>query len=134
MNESGQPAAGALVYVCAADRSRVDREEPFRVGPDGSFHLDQLDPVRLMSIYARVGDAATDGTITVRPGEVKGKLTLTVDAKHALRIRGLATDIGGKRIAGAEVSPPSMPSFARRDIASPASRPLRTRTASPSRC
>src|SRR5262249_33488999 len=104
VKESGRPAAGAEVYLYAADRSRVLRGDPIRTAPDGSFHLDQLDPDHLVSLWARAGDATTDGTISVRPREVKGKLRLTVDAKHALRIRGLATDNAGKRIAGAEVT------------------------------
>ena len=80
------------------------REEPIRTGPDGTFHLDQLDPDDKLSLWARAGDATTDGTIVVRPSEVKGKLTLTVDPKYAVRIRGLVTDSSGQRIAGAKVT------------------------------
>jgi hypothetical protein len=54
--------------------------------------------------YLIVGEATTAGTITVRPGEVKGPLKLSIGAKHALRIRGAATDIAGKGISGAEVT------------------------------
>ena len=83
VNESGRPAVGAEVYLNAEGRSTDLTGDPIRPGPDGSFRVDQLDPDRLMSLWARAGDATTDGTITIRPREVKGTLTLTVDAKHA---------------------------------------------------
>ena len=74
-----------------------------RTGPDGTFHLEQLDPDDTLPVWARTKEATTDGTVVIRPGEVKGKLTLTIDPKFAFRIRGLVTDRSGKRIAGARV-------------------------------
>jgi hypothetical protein len=40
----------------------------------------------------------------VRPRELKGKVNLTVDPRNAVRIRGLAVDSAGRRIAGAKVT------------------------------
>ncbi len=105
VDASGHPAAGAEVFLLAADRPGASRRrEPIRTGPDGAFHFDQLDPDDKLSLWARAGDATTDGTVVVRPVEVKGQLTLAVDPKHAVRIRGLATDSNGRRIAGARVT------------------------------
>ncbi len=81
VNESGRPVAGAEVYLRGTGRSRPPGVDPIRTGPDGSFHLDQLDPVHPVSLWARAGAATTEGTITVRPGEVKRKLGLTIDAE-----------------------------------------------------
>jgi hypothetical protein len=73
-----------------------------RTGPDGTFHFDQLNPDDKAGLWARAGDATSNGTIVVKPSH--GKVTLTVDPKNAVRLRGLATDGGGQRIAGAKVS------------------------------
>ena len=80
------------------------RRRPIRTGPGGTFHFEQLDPDDKLSLRARSGDATTNGAVVVRPKEVKGKLTLTVDPEYTVRIRGLATDSTGKRIAGAKVT------------------------------
>ena len=47
--------------------------------------------------------ATTDGRVTVRPRNIAGKLTLTIDPKFACQIRGMATDGNGNRIPGANV-------------------------------
>ena len=73
-----------------------------RTGLDGTFHLDQLDPDDKAGLWARAGDATTNGTIVARPRD--GKVTLTVDPKYTVRLRGLVTDSSGQRIAGAKVS------------------------------
>ena len=78
--------------------------EPLRTGPDGTFHLDRLEADQLVALWARRGDATTSEPVVVRPRELKGKVTLTVDPKNAVRIRGLAVDSGGRRVAGAEVT------------------------------
>ncbi len=102
---SGRPAAGAEVYLLVADRPGTRwRGEPVRTDSAGTFHLDRIDPDAHLSLWARLGDATTDGTVTVRPREIKGKLRLAVDPKFAARIRGLATDAAGRRVAGATVT------------------------------
>ncbi len=93
---SGQPAAGAEVFLLAPDRPRVRYPEPLRTGPDGAFHFDQVDPDDKVSLWARAGDATTNGSVVVRPRELKGKVTLTIDPKYTVRIRGLVTDGRGK--------------------------------------
>jgi RNA polymerase sigma factor (sigma-70 family) len=101
---SGRPAAGADVYFLSPNREGGGSGgQAVSTGREGTFHLDEIDPDGPVSLWARAGDATTDGTITVRPDQVKGKVTLTVDPKHAFSIRGLATDANGKRIAGASV-------------------------------
>ncbi len=80
VDASGHPAAGAEVYLLAADRPGASRRrDPIRTGPDGAFHFDELDPDDKLSLWARAGDATTDGTVVVRPGEAKGPLTLAVE-------------------------------------------------------
>jgi RNA polymerase sigma factor (sigma-70 family) len=104
VDEMGRPVAGAMVYFLVADRlGSGPVRDGTQAGPEGTFHLDAIDPDGPVSLWGLTGDATTNGTITVRPKEVKGRLTLTVDPKHALRIRGLATDATGKRITGASV-------------------------------
>ncbi len=90
----GRPAGrrGARSIVLPiADGVRLGRS-PAPTGPDGTFHLDQLDPDDTLPLWARTKEATTDGTVVVRPRDVKGKLTLTIDPKYAFRIRGLVTD------------------------------------------
>ena len=103
VDQAGHPVPRAEVYFLVADRPRArwDRE-PLRTGADGTFHLDQLDPDDKVRLWARAGDATTKGTIVASPRE--GKVTLTVDPKYTVRLRGLVTDSGGRRIAGAQVS------------------------------
>ncbi len=100
VDEAGHPVNGAEVFIILADR----RDEPIRTGPGGTFHFDWLDPDDTLPLWARSGDATTNGTVVVKPKDVKGKVTLTVDPKYAVRIRGLATDASGKRVAGAQVT------------------------------
>jgi hypothetical protein len=103
---SGRSIPGAEVYYLAATRPGRGGwgREPLRTGPDGSFHVDRLEPDPLVALWARAGDATTGEPVVVRPRELKGKVTLTVDPKNAARIRGLAVDSRGRRIAGAEVT------------------------------
>ena len=104
VDESGHPVAGAEVYLLETDHRRIRRQEPIRTGDGGAFHFDQLDPQEPLSLWARSGDATTDGAVVVRPSEVKGKLSITIDPKFAVRIRGMATDANGKRIASAKAT------------------------------
>jgi Carboxypeptidase regulatory-like domain len=103
VDQAGQPVPSAEVYfLFTPDRRWTRRDEPMRTGPDGTFHFDQLNPDDKTRLWARAGDATSNGTIVVKPSH--GKVTLTVDPKNAVRLRGLATDGGGQRIAGAKVS------------------------------
>jgi protocatechuate 3,4-dioxygenase beta subunit len=68
------------------------------------FDLDQLDPDDTLSLWALSARATTDGTVRIRPRELKGTLTLTVAPKYAARICGTAVDGNGKPIAGAKVT------------------------------
>jgi hypothetical protein len=104
VNEAGRPVSGAEVYLLEMDRRGNGlRGEPISTGPDGTFHLDQLAPDDLLSLWARAGDATSDGAVVVRPKQVKDKVTLTVDPRYTVRLRGLATDNAGQRIVGASV-------------------------------
>ena len=104
VDASGHPVIGAEVFILARDRRGARRDEPIRTGSGGTFHFEQLDPEDNLSLWSRFGDATTNGAVVVRPKEVKGKLTLTVDPEYTVRIRGLATDSTGKRVAGAKVT------------------------------
>ena len=104
VDASGHPVTGAEVFILAHDRRGARHDEPIRTGSGGTFHFEQLDPDDDLSLWARSGDATTNGAVVVRPKEVKGKLTLTVDPEYTVRIRGLATDSTGKRVAGAKVT------------------------------
>ena len=102
---SGHPIVGAEVYFLTADRAGGGSvREPLKTGPDGTFHLDQLGPDPLVALWARAGDATTGDPVVVRPREVTGKIALAVDLKNAVRIRGLAVDSGGRRVANARVT------------------------------
>src|SRR5262249_11794140 len=104
VDRAGQPVAGAEVFVVETDGNRSRRlNNLIRTGPDGPVHIDQLDPDEPLSLWARTRDATTDGVVEVRPGEAKGKLTLTVDPTLAFRIRGTAKASDGKKLAGAKV-------------------------------
>ena len=89
-------------------RGRPDAEGPVatRAAPDGTptgrSTSTSSTPTTRLGLWARAGDATTNGTIVARPRE--GKVTLTVDPKYTVRLRGLVTDSGGRRIAGAKVS------------------------------
>ena len=48
--------------------------------------------------------ATTDGRVLVRPRDLVGKLTLTIDSKFACQIRGVTTDQKGNRAAGATIN------------------------------
>jgi RNA polymerase sigma factor (sigma-70 family) len=102
VDEKGQPVVGADVHMLDEGPSRQD--EVTRTGPDGAFHLNQLDPGAPLSLWARTMIATTDGMVTVRPREVAGKLTLTIDPKFACQIRGMVTDVNGNRLPGAKVT------------------------------
>ncbi len=75
-----------------------------RTGAEGTFHLDPFHPDDWLSLWARAGDMTTDGVVVVRPQDLKGRLTLKINSKSAVRIRGLAIDGAGKRVAGARVT------------------------------
>jgi RNA polymerase sigma factor (sigma-70 family) len=103
VDETGHPVPSAEVYFLFTPERRWSRRgEPMRTGSDGNFHLDQLDPNDKVGLWARAGDATTNGTAVTQPSQ--GKVTLTVDPKYTVRLRGLVTDSGGQRIAGAKVS------------------------------
>jgi hypothetical protein len=103
VDEAGHPAPSAEVYVLRTPERRLVRlGGPMRTGADGTFRLEQLDPNDNVGFWARAGDATTNSTVVARA--MQGKVTLTVDPKYAVRLRGLVTDSGGKRIAGAKVS------------------------------
>ena len=104
VDEKGKPVAGADVHMLQFERAGARRQnDKVRTDSDGAFHFDQLDPEEPLSICARTRLAATDGQSMVRPGQVAGKLTLTIDPSYACQIRGMATDRAGKRVAGARV-------------------------------
>jgi protocatechuate 3,4-dioxygenase beta subunit len=103
VDEAGHPVPSAEVYfVFLPERRWSRREEPMRTGPDGTFQLDQLHPDDKARLWARAGDATTNGTIVAQPKQ--GKVTLTVNPKYSVRLRGLVTDSSGQRVAGAKVS------------------------------
>ncbi len=105
VDEKGNPVAGADVHMLQFERAGARRQnDKVRTDSDGGFHFDQLDPEEPLSICGRTKLATTDGSVTVRPGQVAGKLTLTIDPSFACQIRGIATDGGGKRVAGAKVT------------------------------
>ena len=104
VDAAGQPVVGAEVVATVPDpRGFPSGGAWTRTGPGGTFHLEQLDPDDTLPLRARTQEATTDGTIVVTPGQLQGKLTLTIEPRFAFRIRGLVTDRSGKRIAGARV-------------------------------
>jgi RNA polymerase sigma factor (sigma-70 family) len=103
LDEVGHPVPSAEIsFLFTPERRWNRREEPMRTRPDGTFHIDRLHPDDQVSLWARTGDATTRTGVIARPRE--GKVTLNVDAKYAVRIRGVATDGAGQRIAGAKVT------------------------------
>ena len=106
VDRTGKPVAGAEVFVDVPDPPGVHSHDlPIVTGPGGTFHIDQLEPDDAVSLHARAGGATTDGAIVVETGAAndRRKITLTLDTAHACRIRGLVTDLTGKRIAGAQM-------------------------------
>jgi protocatechuate 3,4-dioxygenase beta subunit len=100
---AGHPVPSAEIYVLfTPERRWPRREEPMRTGADGTFQIDQLHPEDKVGLWTRAGDATTDGTVVVQPRA--GRVTLSVDPKCSVRLRGLVTDSGGRRIAGAKIS------------------------------
>ena len=74
VDAAGQPVAGAEVDVTAPDpRGFFSGGPRIRTGPDGTFHLDQLDPDDTLPVWARTKEATTDGIIVVRPGAGQGE-------------------------------------------------------------
>jgi RNA polymerase sigma factor (sigma-70 family) len=103
VDQAGHPVPNAEVYfLLTPERRWSRRQEPLRTGADGAFHLDQLNPDDKAGLWARAGDATTNGTIVARPSD--GKITLTVDPKNTVTLHGVVTDSHGQRIAGAKVS------------------------------
>jgi hypothetical protein len=88
VDQAGHPVPKAEVYFLMADRpgARWGRE-PLRTGADGTFHLEQLNPDDKPRLWARAGNATTNGSVVARPSE--GKVTLTVDPKYTVRLHGL---------------------------------------------
>jgi RNA polymerase sigma factor (sigma-70 family) len=100
-----RPVAGADVLVLQPDRGRPEPpHDKTRTGPDGTFHFDGIDPDDAATLWARTLLATTNGGVKIRPRDVRGKVTLTIDPKFASEIRGMATDGMGKRIVGAKVT------------------------------
>jgi RNA polymerase sigma factor (sigma-70 family) len=104
VDRAGRPVAGARVFAVVRDPPGSSAHDlPVLTGPGGTFHVEQLDPDDLVSLRALSGNATTNGAVIINPREVmaKGKLTLTIDPAHSVRIRALVTDLTGKRIVGA---------------------------------
>ncbi len=105
VDPDGQPVAGADVLVLQPDRGGPNPpHDRTRTGKDGTFHFDGIDPDDAATLWARTLLATTDGGIRIRPGDVGGRFTLTVDPKFASEIRGMATDEMGRRLPGAKVT------------------------------
>jgi Carboxypeptidase regulatory-like domain len=105
VDPDGQPVVGAEVFVLKPNPARFSMPDaPIQTGPGGTFRLVQLDPDDTLPVWARSKSATTNGPVVIRPKEVKGKLTLTIDPKYAFRVRGMVTDRGGKRLEGARVT------------------------------
>ncbi len=75
VNESGQPAPGAEVFLLAHDPTRLNRPEPLRAGPDGAFQFGQLDPDDRVSLWAalRKRDDRRGGCGAARGGQGQGQ-------------------------------------------------------------
>ncbi len=101
VDEKGQPVAGAQVYLYRTSVAGLN--DHAETGPGGGFRFDQLDADETVSLWARTKIATTDGAVSIRPGTLQGKLTLTIDPSFACAIRGMATDTAGRRIEGARV-------------------------------
>ncbi len=105
VDQAGHPVRGAEVYFLRGDLDGPGppwNREPLQTGADGTFRVDRLKPDDKVGLWTRAGDATTNGTVVAQPSQ--GKVTLTVDPKYAVRLRGLVTDSAGQRIAGAKVS------------------------------
>ena len=100
---TGRPVHKAAVYLLAPEPGRVLHPELVQTGPDGAFHFDGVDPDDKLSLWAGARDSTTNGTVVVRPRDVKGKVTLTIDPSHTVRIRGLLIDGRGRRVSGARL-------------------------------
>ncbi len=104
VDEKGKPVAGAQVYLLEVDRAGARRKDDrLQTDSGGAFHLDLLDPEEDLALWARTKLATSKGAVVVRPRNVPGKLTITIDPSFACQIRGMATDSAGKRVAGAKV-------------------------------
>ncbi len=102
---AGKPVAGAEVHALKQSAMGfADMGPPAKTGPDGSFRLEQLDPDDTLPVRARTNDATTDGAVVIEPGKQSGKLTLVVDPRFAVRVRGVIRDRSGKPVPGASVS------------------------------
>jgi RNA polymerase sigma factor (sigma-70 family) len=104
VDHNGRPVAGAHVYMIESNHGGPRRQN-FRVstGAGGRFHFDQLDPDEKLSLWARTNIAATDSSVSVRPGEARGGITLTIDPRVSCDVRGMLVDTAGKRMKGATV-------------------------------
>ena len=106
VDRTGKPVVRAEVFVVVPDPPGARSHDlPILTGPGGTFHIDQLDADDPVSLRARADGATTNGAVVVEPKEFmdKHKLTLTIDLAHTCQIRGLVTDLTGKRVAGAKM-------------------------------
>lgn len=102
---AGRAVATAEVSFLEADRPGMRwRSKPITVKPDGTFHIDQLDPDDVVSLWARSGDATTERTVVVKPGEIQGKLSLIIDRAFAAQIRGTVVGGNGQGVEGANLT------------------------------
>ena len=102
VDASGQPVAGAEVYVLAAGPPGDPSHDPTRTGPGGRSTSISSTPTTRCRCGPGPATRRPTGRSSVRPREVKGKLTLTVDPKYAVRIRGMATDANGQTDRGGQ--------------------------------
>ena len=101
LDSAGKSVSGAEVRLVVPNvHLMFGSEEPVFTHTDGSFRLEQLDPDDRVPVRARTRDATTDGAIVIRTKEQKekGKLTVTLNPKHAFRVKGRVVDQRGKPI------------------------------------
>ena len=105
VDAEGKPVDGAEVYLVLPGMNRgFAADGPIRTGPDGTFRVEQIDPEDTLPLRVRTKEAATDGPLVVRPKEQKEPVSVTLDPKHAFRVRGVVKDRAGRPIAGARVA------------------------------
>jgi hypothetical protein len=100
VDSNGHPVSAALVWSWDRADSTSGLSRSMITLKNGNFRLEQLAPDHLVTVCAKREAATTNGSISVRPKDQKGKLTLTVDSKFASRIRATVTDAAGKPLAG----------------------------------
>jgi len=101
---AGRPVPDASVFLITPDNLPYGLTGPTTASkPDGSFRLEQLVPDDTVSVLARTRTATTGGLVSIRPGQHRGRLTLTIEPTRACRIRGTVTNRAGEPIEGAKV-------------------------------